>query len=70
MKATSYRLPEATLDQIRRLAAERGMTATQVLVVAIDRMARECADSGVADDYYREPRLHGRHVGRSCYVAP
>ena len=41
MKATSYRLPEATLAQIQRLALERGMTATQVLVVAIDRMARE-----------------------------
>ena len=48
-KATSYRLPEATLEQIRRLAAERGMTATQVLVVAIDRMAREYADSGVVE---------------------
>jgi len=34
---------------VLRLTAERGMTATQVLIVAIDRMAREYADSGVVE---------------------
>lgn len=35
------RLPEATLRQIERLMAKTGMTQTQVLIIAIDRMAAQ-----------------------------
>ena len=35
----SFRLPTATIDQIRALASRCGMTLTQVVIVAIDRMA-------------------------------
>ena len=41
MHATSFRLPEATIQQIEDLSARRGTTHTQTVIVAIDRMARE-----------------------------
>ena len=38
---TSFRLPPSTMRQLRALAKRLGMTLTQVLIQAIDRMARE-----------------------------
>lgn len=38
---TSFRLPDGTRDQLRALCKQLGMTQTQVLVLAVDRMARE-----------------------------
>jgi predicted DNA-binding protein len=38
---TSFRLPDRTREHLRALCRELGMTQTQVLVLAIDRMARE-----------------------------
>ena len=39
VKATSFRLPESTLNDLEALAKKLDMTLTQVLIVAIDRMA-------------------------------
>lgn len=41
MRATSFRLPEQTIGQLNALATKAGMTITQVVIVAIDRMFRE-----------------------------
>ena len=41
MKHASFRLPEKSLSDLRRLAKALNMTLTQVIIVAIDRMARE-----------------------------
>jgi predicted DNA-binding protein len=41
MTSTSFRLPESTMEQLRALATRLGMTLSQALVVAIDRMARD-----------------------------
>ena len=41
MKSTSFRLPEATIRQLRSLKTALGMTFTQLIITAIDRMARE-----------------------------
>ena len=40
-KQKNYRLPTLTLEQISRLRERTGMTETQVIIAAIDRMARE-----------------------------
>lgn len=40
-KQKNYRLPTLTLEQIARLRSRTGMTETQVIIAAIDRMARE-----------------------------
>lgn len=37
-KTTSYRLHPYTLDQLERLAVKSGMSKTQVLEMAIDRL--------------------------------
>jgi hypothetical protein len=39
MKPTSFRLPDCTLRQLAGLVAKCGGTATQVIIVAVDRMA-------------------------------
>lgn len=39
-KQVNTRLPALTLAQIEALAAQSGMTVTQVIIVAIDRMAQ------------------------------
>jgi predicted DNA-binding protein len=41
VKATSFRLPESSIEQLAKLAAQLGMTATQVIVVALDRMFQQ-----------------------------
>jgi predicted DNA-binding protein len=41
MKPTSFRLPDSTMEQLRKLADARGMTLTQLIIVAVDRMAAE-----------------------------
>jgi predicted DNA-binding protein len=41
MKSTGFRLPEKTTEQLAALAKKLGMTLTQVVVVAIDRMAQK-----------------------------
>lgn len=43
MKPTSFRLPESTIAQLRALAARFGMTLTQALIVAVDRLAQSDA---------------------------
>lgn len=40
-KQKNYRLPTLTLEQIAKLRDRTGMTETQVIIRAIDRMARE-----------------------------
>lgn len=40
-KQLNARLPEFTHEQLERLAVECDMTKTQVLIIAIDRLARE-----------------------------
>lgn len=40
-KQKNYRLPTLTLEQIANLRDRTGMTETQVIIRAIDRMARE-----------------------------
>lgn len=40
-KQFNTRLPEATVQQIEQIAQQTGMTKTQVLILAIDRMAKE-----------------------------
>jgi len=40
-KQKNYRLPTLTLEQIAKLRDRTGMTETQVIIAAIDRMARE-----------------------------
>lgn len=40
-KQFNTRLPESTLEQIEQIAKRTGMTKTQVLILAIDRMAKE-----------------------------
>jgi hypothetical protein len=40
-KQKNYRLPTLTLEQISGLRERTGMTETQVIIAAIDRMARE-----------------------------
>lgn len=43
------RLPHLTHDQISQLAEDYGMTKTQVVIIAVDRLARELqADSAEA----------------------
>jgi predicted DNA-binding protein len=39
--ATSFRLPDHTRQQLEWLAHTLGMTMTQVLTIALDRMHRE-----------------------------
>lgn len=41
MKSKSFRLPEKTDELLTALATKLGMTYTQVLILAIDRMAKE-----------------------------
>jgi hypothetical protein len=41
MRATSFRLPESTLAELAALADKLDMTQTQVLIIAIDRMAEK-----------------------------
>ncbi len=41
MKATSFRLPDSTDDQLRQLMLKLDMTRTQVLIVALDRLYRD-----------------------------
>jgi leucyl aminopeptidase len=40
-KQKNYRLPKLTLKQIAELREQTGMTETQVIINAIDRMARD-----------------------------
>lgn len=40
-KQKNYRLPTLTLEQIAKLRDRTGMTETQVIIRAIDQMARE-----------------------------
>jgi hypothetical protein len=40
-KQKNYRLPALTLEQIAKLRNRTGMTETQVIISAIDRMSRE-----------------------------
>jgi hypothetical protein len=40
-KQKNYRLPILTLEQIAKMQDRTGMTETQVIICAIDRMARE-----------------------------
>ena len=40
-KQKNYRLPTLTLEQIANLRDRTGMTETQMIIRAIDRMARE-----------------------------
>lgn len=40
-KQKNYRLPTITLEQIAKLQDQTGMTETQVIIRAIDRMAQE-----------------------------
>lgn len=39
VKSTSFRLPEGTIKQLEEIAEETKMTYTQIVIVAIDRMA-------------------------------
>ncbi len=41
MKATSFRLPDSTVQQLTTLMKQLDMTRTQVLIVALDRLHRE-----------------------------
>ncbi len=41
MKATSFRLPDSTVQQLTILMQQLDMTRTQVLIVALDRLHRE-----------------------------
>jgi len=41
MKAVNYRLPESTVALLNALAEKLGMTKTQVMILAIDRMAEK-----------------------------
>lgn len=40
-KAVSFRLPEVTTEQVAKLCEALGATQTQIIIMAIDRMARE-----------------------------
>jgi len=40
-KQKNYRLPTLTIEQIAKLRDRTGMTETQVIIAAIDQMARE-----------------------------
>jgi len=39
MKPTSFRLPQKTLNDLKKLSKKLDMTITQVVIVAIDRMS-------------------------------
>ena len=41
MRPVSYRLPESTVKLIAKLAQALGMTYTQVLILAVDRLATQ-----------------------------
>lgn len=54
MESTSYRLPAVTVAYLRALATRWGMTQTQVLCIALDRLA---VAEGIHDN-------HDEHDGR------
>lgn len=37
----NFRLPTITLDQLKALIERTGMTETQVIIIAIDRLAQQ-----------------------------
>jgi len=39
--STSFRLPEITTAQLAKLCKVLGTTQTQIIIMAVDRMARE-----------------------------
>lgn len=45
MKSTSFRLPKKTAVQLTALATKLGMTLTQVIILAIDRMSTSETDT-------------------------
>lgn len=57
------RLPQLTHDQITRLADGYGLTKTQVIILAVDRLARDLdAESAGAEKELRRLKMVARIV--------
>lgn len=54
MKATSFRLPDSTVRQLKQLMERLDMTRTQTLIVALDRLYHDVF--GRKREPIREPK--------------